>query len=56
MRWAQTLHGVSAFAVTISPDNCPSLALVKSLGFVRVASHTDEVDGVEDIFLLNVAS
>ena len=56
MRWAQTLHGVNAFAVTISPGNSSSLALAKSLGFVRVGSHTDEVDGVEDIFLLNVAA
>jgi hypothetical protein len=26
------------------------LALAASLGFVRVGSHIDEVDGVEDIF------
>jgi RimJ/RimL family protein N-acetyltransferase len=54
MRWAQTLHGVTAFVVTIGPGNSPSLALAKSLGFARVGSHMDEVDGVEDIFLRSV--
>jgi RimJ/RimL family protein N-acetyltransferase len=56
MHWAQSSYGVTAFAVTIGPGNSPSLALAESLGFVRVGSHTDEVDGVEDIFLLNVAA
>lgn len=56
MQWAQARHAVAAFVVTISPHNPASLALAKSLGFVRVGSHIDEVDGFEDIFLRNVAA
>lgn len=53
MQWARELHGVTGFVVTISPDNVASRALVAGLGFVRVGSHLDEVDGVEDVLVLN---
>jgi RimJ/RimL family protein N-acetyltransferase len=49
-RWAADEQGVEKFVMTIQPSNVPSLALAASLGFVRVGSHIDEVDGVEDIF------
>lgn len=49
MRWALLAHGVTRFAMTIRPDNHPSQALASQLGFVRIGSHIDEVDGLEDI-------
>ncbi len=50
MGWAQRVHAVSTFVVSISPSNLPSLALALRLGFERVGSHMDEEDGPEDIF------
>lgn len=51
MHWAREVHGVSGFVVTISPQNTASQALAARLGFVRVGSHVDEIDGVEDILV-----
>ena len=50
LRWAAEEQGVEKLVMTIQPSNVPSLALAASLGFVRIGSHIDEVDGVEDIF------
>lgn len=52
MQWASREHGVIEFVVTISPENVPSLRLAAGLGFQRVGSHIDEVDGLEHIFRL----
>jgi ribosomal-protein-alanine N-acetyltransferase len=52
MQWAHEMHGVSGFVLTISPDNIPSQSLATKLGFNRIGSHEDEVDGTEDIFAL----
>jgi ribosomal-protein-alanine N-acetyltransferase len=49
MRWARAEHGVTNFVVSISPDNKASQALAAKLGFTRIGSHIDEVDGLEDI-------
>ena len=49
MQWAREAHSVASFVVTISPANAGSQALAAELGFVRVGSHLDEVDGVEDV-------
>ena len=49
MAWARQTQGVRSFAMTIRPDNHPSQALAAQLGFVRIGSHIDEVDGLEDI-------
>ena len=54
MHWARDVHGVTSFVVTISPRNEASLALAAGLGFVRVGAHDDEVDGSEDVLVLNV--
>ena len=54
MRWAHDHHRVTEFVATISPSNVASQALVADLGFVRVGSHVDEIDGVEDVLVLNV--
>ena len=49
MRWAHQVHGVTRFVLSIRPDNTASQALAAGLGFVRIGSHIDEVDGLEDI-------
>ena len=49
IHWAMHAQGVKNFAMTIRPDNHPSQALAAQLGFVRIGSHVDEVDGLEDI-------
>jgi RimJ/RimL family protein N-acetyltransferase len=51
MGWAHQVHGVARFVVTIRPDNAASQALAAGLGFVRIGSHIDEVDGLEDILV-----
>jgi [ribosomal protein S5]-alanine N-acetyltransferase len=56
MQWARDTHRVRAFVVTISPNNEASRALAASLGFVRVGGHEDDVDGYEDVFVLNAVS
>lgn len=52
MRWAHQVRGVDAFVLSIAPDNEPSLAIARRLGFVRVGSHVDEIDGPEDVYRL----
>lgn len=49
MRWAHQVHGITRFVLSIRPDNAASQALAAGLGFVRIGSHIDEVDGLEDI-------
>jgi [ribosomal protein S5]-alanine N-acetyltransferase len=49
--WARA-QGVPRFVVSVAPGNAASQALAASLGFVRVAGHMDEIDGYEDILLL----
>ena len=56
MQWARDVHDVSSFVVTISPGNGPSLALAAGLGFVRVGTHVDEVDGPENVLVRNIVS
>lgn len=53
MEWAYRVHSISQFIVTVAPANIPSLYLVLSLGFSKVGSHVDEVDGLEDIYRLD---
>lgn len=54
MNWATTEHGIRKFIMSIRPDNLPSQALAQQLGFVRIGSHQDEVDGEEDVLELRV--
>jgi len=56
MHWAHREHSVPRFVLTISPENLPSQALAANLGFVRIGSHIDEVDGPEDILVYHVAT
>jgi ribosomal-protein-alanine N-acetyltransferase len=54
MEWARREHGITRCVVSISPKNAPSLALARDLGFQRIGSQMDEVDGPEDIFALRL--
>jgi RimJ/RimL family protein N-acetyltransferase len=47
-------YGADQAVVSISPDNVPSLQLAASFGFTRIGSQIDEIDGPEDVFLLNL--
>lgn len=49
MDWARQSHGVTWFVLSISPGNIPSQSLAARLGFVRIGSHIDEIDGLEDV-------
>jgi len=53
MKWAYQQHSVSEFILSISPNNIPSLNLAKTLGFIKIGSQMDEIDGIEDIYKLD---
>lgn len=40
-------RGVRRVIASVSPDNAPSLAIVRKLGFVEVGRHWDDEDGEE---------
>jgi ribosomal-protein-alanine N-acetyltransferase len=48
--WAFATGRARVCVASISPDNAPSLALVRSLGFRRAGEQIDEVDGLELVF------
>ncbi|MDA0364569.1 MAG: GNAT family N-acetyltransferase [Chloroflexi bacterium] len=56
MDWAWVSHGVDRFIASVSPDNAPSLRVITKLGFVRIGSQIDDVDGPEDVYERRVAS
>jgi ribosomal-protein-alanine N-acetyltransferase len=49
--WAR-MQGIDHFVASVSPDNEPSLAIIRKLGFVRAGQHTDPEDGLEYVFEL----
>lgn len=49
MDWAARAHGIGRFVVSVSPENAPSVAMARKLGFARIGGHMDEEDGYEDI-------
>ena len=53
--WAHEERGVRRFLFSISPDNEPSLAIARRLGFSEVGRHWDEEDGEELEFELRLA-
>jgi RimJ/RimL family protein N-acetyltransferase len=55
MEWAVS-QGVTSFVVSIRPNNAPSQAIARGLGFVKVGEQMDEVDGLEEVFLLRAPS
>ena len=44
-------QGEDEVYAAISPDNAPSLAVVRSLGFTQTGTQIDEVDGLELVFV-----
>lgn len=50
VRWAFE-QGEREVYATVSPDNAPSLAVIRSLGFAQVGTQEDEVDGLELVFV-----
>lgn len=49
--WART-QGIRHFVASVAPDNAPSLAIIRKLGFVRTGEHIDPEDGLEHVFEL----
>lgn len=49
---AKELAGIRHFVLSVSPDNDPSLAIIRKLGFVKTGEQMDEEDGLEHIFEL----
>lgn len=54
-RWALTFPEVRTFRYTVSPDNEPSIAVIKYFGFEFKGQQMDEIDGAEDIYEMSVA-
>lgn len=50
MGWAAS-QGVPTVVLSIAPDNAPSQAIARRLGFFKVGSHIDEEDGPEDVLI-----
>jgi len=44
-------QGESEVYASVAPDNAPSLAVVRSLGFIQIGTQIDEVDGLELVFV-----
>jgi ribosomal-protein-alanine N-acetyltransferase len=53
--WVTRQSGVVTLRYTVSPDNGPSQAIIRSLGFTHVGVQQDEIDGPEDIFDMSAA-
>jgi [ribosomal protein S5]-alanine N-acetyltransferase len=52
MDLAEERAGIRHFVLAVSPENAPSLAIVRKLGFVKTGEHMDEEDGLEHVFEL----
>jgi ribosomal-protein-alanine N-acetyltransferase len=55
MDWAREEKEIARFVASVAPDNAPSLAIVKKLGFVQTGEQWDEEDGLELVFELERA-
>jgi ribosomal-protein-alanine N-acetyltransferase len=53
--WARA-QGIDRFVASVGPENAPSLALVRQLGFREVGRHWDDEDGEELEFELSTES
>lgn len=52
MHWAVSHAAIQTFVLSIAPDNTPSQALARRLGFTKVGEHVDEKDGLEEVLIL----
>lgn len=50
MLWARKQHQITRFILSINPENQPSLQIAKHFGFIKIGSHIDEEDGLEEIY------
>ena len=50
LEWAENEHGVDHFIASVGPDNAPSLAIVRNLGFAQTGEQWDEEERLELIF------
>src|SRR3954452_10251762 len=50
LEWAWETGRAGICVASVSPDNAPSLALIRSFGFRRVGEQIDEIDGLEWVF------
>jgi len=48
--WAWATGSARTCVASVSPQNAPSLALVRSFGFQHVGEEIDEIDGLEWVF------
>jgi ribosomal-protein-alanine N-acetyltransferase len=48
--WAWETGRARTCVASVSPDNAPSLALIRAFGFRRVGEQIDEIDGLEWVF------
>lgn len=53
--WAITFPEVRSLRYTVSPDNLPSIAVIKYFGFEFMGQQLDEIDGPEDIYEMSTA-
>lgn len=51
--WVVTKPEVRTLRYTVSPDNVPSQAIIRKLGFEHRGQQIDEIDGPEDIYELS---
>jgi RimJ/RimL family protein N-acetyltransferase len=51
VEWAFFVQGENDVYASVAPDNAPSLAVVRSLGFTQIGTQIDEVDGLELVFV-----
>jgi RimJ/RimL family protein N-acetyltransferase len=49
---AEERAGIKRFVLSVAPDNEPSLAIVRKLGFERTGEQMDDEDGLEHVFEL----
>jgi [ribosomal protein S5]-alanine N-acetyltransferase len=54
LAWARDEHGIHDFVASVSPDNVPSLALVRRFGFRQTGRQLDDEDGEELVFELHL--
>ena len=52
MDLAEEGAGIRHFVLSVGPENDPSLAIVRKLGFIRTGEQMDEEDGLELVFEL----
>jgi len=51
--WASREHGVHRFRASVSPNNVPSLAIIRGFGFRQTGVQIDDIDGEELVFELD---